>query len=79
MPMDILKDLLPPLLHVKLGLIKQNKQKEREKSYQKLKRSPEERHTQTYSKYFMATDIFLNQKRVNVCEHMTKMASLESF
>ena len=27
----------------------------------------------------MVTDIFLNQKRVNVCEHTTKMASLESF
>jgi hypothetical protein len=25
------------------------------------------------------TAIFLNQKRVNVCEHMTKMESLESF
>ena len=25
------------------------------------------------------TDVFLNQKRVNVCEHMAKMASLESF
>jgi hypothetical protein len=23
-------------------------------------------------------EVFLNQKRVNVCEHMTKMASLES-
>ena len=23
----------------------------------------------------MITDVFLNQKRVNVCEHMTKMAS----
>ena len=33
----------------------QNKEKKREKSYQKLKRSPEEWHTQTpetYSKYF---------------------------
>ena len=27
----------------------------------------------------MVTTIFLNQKRVNVCEHMTKMTSLESF
>ena len=25
------------------------------------------------------TDIFLNQKRVNVCEPMAKMTSLESF
>ena len=23
------------------------------------------------------TDVFLNQKRVNVCEHMVKMASIE--
>ena len=27
----------------------------------------------------MVTDVILNQKRVNVCEHTTKMASLESF
>ena len=27
----------------------------------------------------MITDFFLNQKRVNVCEHMVKMASCESF
>ena len=27
----------------------------------------------------MVTDVFLNQKRVNVCEHMEKMASLDSF
>ena len=25
------------------------------------------------------TAVFLNQKRMNVCEHTTKMASLESF
>jgi hypothetical protein len=25
----------------------------------------------------MVTAVFLNQKRVNVCEHTTKMASLE--
>ena len=25
----------------------------------------------------MDTAVFLNQKRVNVCEHMTKMVSLE--
>ena len=27
----------------------------------------------------MITAVFLNQQRVNVCEHTTKMASLESF
>ena len=27
----------------------------------------------------MVTDVFLNQKRANVREHMTKMASLENF
>ena len=27
----------------------------------------------------MVTDVFLNQKRVNVCEHTVKVASLESF
>ena len=27
----------------------------------------------------MVTDVFLNQERVNACEHTTKMVSLESF
>ena len=40
-----------------------------------------ERHTQTHGNLNISTvtDIFLNQKRVNVCEHMTKMVLLESF
>jgi hypothetical protein len=53
-----------------------NKGKERENSHQKLKSSP---HTQTIHNILMATDFFLNQKRVNVCEHTTNMVSLESF
>ena len=36
-------------------------------------------HTETYSKYFMVTDIFLNQKRVNVCEQTEKTAPHDSF
>jgi hypothetical protein len=58
----------------------QNKGKESENSYQKLKRS---RWTDTWThtrkqNLNISTDtaIFLNQKRANVCEHMTKMASL---
>ena len=38
-------------------------------------------HTNTqklYRNISTGTVIFINQKRVNVCEHMTKMASLES-
>jgi hypothetical protein len=27
----------------------------------------------------MITDVFLDQKRVNVCEHMVEIAPLESF
>ena len=27
----------------------------------------------------MVTDVFLNQKRVNICDHTTKIASLQSF
>ena len=45
--------------------------KERENSYQKLKRSPEERHTQKQYELIQniltITDVFLNQKRVNKC------------
>ena len=38
-----------------------------------MKRSPEERHTQTLIWNILTfTDVFLNQKRVNVCEHMTR-------
>ena len=47
-----------------------------------MKRSLEERHMQTHGNnqnILTVTDVFLNQKRVNVCEHTTKMASLESF
>ena len=50
--------------------------KERENSYRKLKRSLEERYTQTHRKLIgnilMITDVFLNQKRVNVCEYTVK-------
>ena len=57
--------------------------KERENSYQKLKRSPEERHTQKQYELIQniltITDVFLNQERVNVCGHTVKMASLENF
>ena len=45
---------------------------ERENSYRKLKRSPEERHTQIHRNILMITDVFLNKKRVNVCEYMVK-------
>ena len=34
-------------------------------------------HTETKSKYFEDTAILLNQKRTNVCEHTTRIASLE--
>ena len=42
----------------------QNKGKESENSYQKLKRSPRDGHTKTHGNC-----IFVNRKRVNVCEH----------
>jgi hypothetical protein len=61
--------------------ITQNMGKDRESSYQKLKRSPEKRHThkymETYLKYSTVTDVFLSQKRLNLCENTVKMASLE--
>ena len=67
-----------------ISIIRKHNIRERKgKTYQKLKRSPEERHTQIHGNFFrnisMVTDFFPNQKRVNVCEHMTKMESQESF
>ena len=59
----------------------QIKGKESENSYQELKRSLKDRHTQTHGncRYILTgTAVFFNRKRVNVCEHMTKMVSLES-
>ena len=60
----------------------QNKGKESENSYQELKRSQKERHTQSHGNcieiFRLARPSFSIRKRVNVCEHTTKMASLES-
>ena len=62
----------------------QIKGKESENSYQKLKRSQKDRHTQTHRncieifRLARLTAVFLNRRRVNVCEHATKTASLES-
>ena len=40
-----------------------------------MKRFPDERHTQTHENLpFTITDVFLDQKRVNVCKHTVKMA-----
>ena len=44
----------------------------------KMKRSLDERDTQTHGS-LIETDVFIDQKRVNVCEHMVKMALCESF
>ena len=53
--------------------------KESENSYQELKRSQTNRHTQTlYRDISTGMAVFLNRKRVNVCEHTTKTVSLES-
>ena len=61
--------------------IQQNKGKESENSYRKFKRSQQDRaHTNTWKlnrNILMDKAVFLNQKRANVCEHMTKMASLQ--
>ena len=66
-------------IYMKMYII-QNKRKEREKTCQKLKRS-QWTGTRTHTRkqnpnILMDTAIFLNQKRANVCEHMTKMMSL---
>jgi hypothetical protein len=61
----------------------QNKGKERENSYQKFEEitidkahANTRKHNRSIS---TVTAVFLNQKRTNVCEHTTKMTSLESF
>ena len=57
--------------------ITQNNVKERKsltRNWGDLRWKSTHKHTETYSKYFDGQDIFLNQKRVNVCEHTAKMA-----
>ena len=59
----------------------QNRVKESENSYQKLKRSPRDRHTKTHVnciEIFRLARPSFSIERVNVCEHTTKTASLES-
>ena len=60
----------------------QIKGKESENSYQELKRSQKgQTHTNTRKlnrDISTGTAVFLNRKRVNVCEHTTKMASLDA-
>ena len=60
----------------------QIKGKESENSYQELKRSQKgQAHTNTRKlnrDILTGMAVFLNQKRVNVCEHTTKTASLDS-
>ena len=63
------------------NILIQNKGKESENSYRKLKSSwwtGTRTHTLKQNQN-ISTDaaILLNQKRANVCEHMTRMASLE--
>ena len=60
----------------------QNKGKEMEKLVPKIEEiSNGKAHTNTrelIQNILTVTDVFLNQKRVHICEHTTKMASLES-
>ena len=60
----------------------QIKGKESENSYQELKRPQKgQAHTNTWKlnrDISTGTAFFLNRKRVHVCEHTTKTASLES-
>ena len=53
---------------------------ERENSPKKMTRSLVE-NTQTHGnlRFLAITDVFLDQKRVNVCEHTVKMAPSYSF
>ena len=59
----------------------QIKGKESENSYQELTRSLKDRRTQTHGnciEMFRQAQPSLSIKRENVCEHTTKMVSLES-
>ena len=57
----------------------QNKGKESENSYQKLiEITVGQAHGNCIEIFRQAWLSFINRKRVNVCEHTTKMASLES-
>ena len=55
--------------------LQKQKQKNRNKSgysYQKMKKSPDERHIKEHMENWDAStlmEVFVNQKRVNVCEH----------
>jgi hypothetical protein len=47
-----------------------------------MKRSPDERHTSTEKlniNVLTITDVFLDQKRVNACEHMVKTGRWEEW
>ena len=62
-----------------LMYLSQIKGKESENSYEELKRSLKDRHTQKlYRDISTGTAVFINRKRVKVCEHTTKMASCPS-
>ena len=79
---DHLKLCLDILPIISLSFKTQIKGKESENSYQELKRSQKRQaHTNTWKlkrDISTGTAVFLNRKRVNVCEHTTKTASLES-
>ena len=67
------------LFFLTIDILSQIKGKESENSYQELKRSQKDRHTRKlYRDISTGTAVFLNRKAVNVCEHTTKTASLES-
>ena len=65
-----------PLCDISNYKIRERKGKTLTTNWRDLRRKDPWKHMETDSK---VTDVFLNQKRVNVCEHPTKMASLESF
>ena len=66
---------------IKQSILSQNKGKG--KLLPKIEEIPDGKaHTNTWKlirNISTVTDVFLNQKRVNVCENSKKMASLESF
>ena len=65
--------------HVEGKVLKYGKHYKWENSYQKMRRSPEERHTQTHRSlietFLVITDVFFYQKRINVGMYVQLLSS----
>ena len=78
-------DVIAPSVSNKIRIVKISRKigKERGNSYQKMKRSPDEMHTQTHGSLTenlrRSQDFFLDLTKANVCEHTVKTAPRDDF